>query len=153
MDPPIHVLDGDVAGHSLQRIEDDLALEREPQASFAMTDGLDVEMWLIPEGGGNVMTLLEGEGLYEVSLVRGSSGDYDLRLKVNLRPAEGDGEPTWVVFESEKTLWYVESLFGKSTMVPTDTASTWGRKVSFRWSMRARWDSRVSKAPRGALSR
>ena len=80
------------------------ALEFEPQASFAMTDGLDVEMWVIPEGGANVMTMLEGRGAYEVSLVRGSTGDYDLRLRVNLRPPDGgDGEPSWASFETEKS--------------------------------------------------
>jgi type II secretory pathway pseudopilin PulG len=75
-------------------------LEFEPQASFAVTDGLDVELWIAPEAGPSIMTLIEGQGAYDVALVRGSSGDYDLRLRVNLRPAEGPGEPTWATFES-----------------------------------------------------
>jgi hypothetical protein len=79
------------------------ALEFEPQPSFAMTDGLDIEMWLIPESGGNVMTLVEGDGAYDVSLVRGSGGDYEVRLRVNLRPPDGVGEPTWTSFETEQS--------------------------------------------------
>jgi hypothetical protein len=34
--------------------------------------------------------------------------------------------------ESEKTLWYVLSLFRKRTVVPVVMARTWGTKVSLR---------------------
>lgn len=82
------------------------AIEFDPQPSFAMTDGIDCEMWLMPDPGSNVMTLVDGRGSYEVALVRGgTAADYDLRLRVNLRPKgearDEQGEPSWLAFESE----------------------------------------------------
>ena len=43
------------------------AIEFEAQPSFAMTDGIDCEMWIVPDAGSNVMTLLEGRGSYELA--------------------------------------------------------------------------------------
>lgn len=78
------------------------SVEFEPQSSFAATDGLDVELAIQPESGPPVMTLVEGTGAYDVTLIRGASGgDYDLRLRINARPEDGRGDPLWVSFETE----------------------------------------------------
>lgn len=72
------------------------------QPSFAATDGLDVELAVKVEDGPPVMTLVEGTGAYEVALVRGPlGGAYDVRLRLNLRPEEGRGEPLWTSWETE----------------------------------------------------
>ncbi len=74
----------------------------DPQARFAATDGLDVEAWVAPEAGAPVMVLVEGQGAYELSLVRGGgAGDYGLRLRLFLRPEDDALEPSWVPFETE----------------------------------------------------
>jgi hypothetical protein len=72
------------------------------QASFAVSEGLELEMWLKPEGGPSEMTLLEGEGAYEATLFRASTGnDYDVRLRLFLRAPDEKGEPAWTIFETE----------------------------------------------------
>jgi hypothetical protein len=72
------------------------------QASFAVSEGLELEMWLKPEGGPAEMTLLEGEGAYEATLFRATTGnDYDVRLRLFLRPPDDRGEPSWTTFETE----------------------------------------------------
>jgi type II secretory pathway pseudopilin PulG len=77
-------------------------LSFQPQAAFAVTEGLDMEVWLVPTGTAPNMVVLEGQGSYEVALFRAlSGGDYDVRLRVNLRPAEEQGEPVWTTFETE----------------------------------------------------
>lgn len=77
------------------------AIEFDPQARFAATDGLDIELWVMPETGPSVMTVVEGQGAYELALFRGAAtGDYDLRLKLFLRPEDEAGEPSWLTYES-----------------------------------------------------
>lgn len=74
----------------------------QPQAAFATTEGLDLEAWIVPTGNAPVMVLVDGAGAYEVALFRAVTGsDYDLRLRVNLLAADGRGEPSWVVYETE----------------------------------------------------
>jgi type II secretory pathway pseudopilin PulG len=73
-----------------------------PQPSFAVTEGLELEAWILPQGNAPVMALLDGEGCYEIALFRAlTGGDYDLRLRVNLKPADGLGEPAWAVYETD----------------------------------------------------
>lgn len=76
----------------------------QPQAAFATTEGLDLEAWIVPTGAAPIMVLVDGAGAYEVSLFRGVTGsDYDLRLRLNLLPADGRGEGSWVTFETDGT--------------------------------------------------
>ena len=73
-----------------------------PQPSFAVTEGLELEAWILPTGTAPVMVLLDGEGCYEIALFRAlTGGDYDLRLRVSLKPADGLGEPAWAVYETD----------------------------------------------------
>jgi hypothetical protein len=73
-----------------------------PQATFAVTEGLDMEVWLAPSGSSPTMVVLEGQGAYEVSLFRAlAGGDYDVRLRVNLHGPDGRGDPSWTSFETE----------------------------------------------------
>jgi hypothetical protein len=73
-----------------------------PQASFAFTEGLDAEVWLLPSAGGASMTVLEGQGAYDITLFRAlTAADYDVRLRVNLLAPDGRGEPTMVTYETE----------------------------------------------------
>jgi hypothetical protein len=73
-----------------------------PQSSFAFTEGLDAEVWLLPSAGGAAMTILEGQGAYDITLFRAlTAADYDVRLRVNLLAPDGRGEPTMVTYETE----------------------------------------------------
>ena len=61
-----------------------------------------MEVWLAPTGTAPSMIVLEGQGAYEVSLFRAlTGGDYDVRLRVNLLPPDGRGDPAWVAYETE----------------------------------------------------
>lgn len=64
------------------------------QSQFAMTEGLEWEAWLRPEGGAAAMTVLKGMGtepVYEIALVRdGSAPSFDVRVRLNLEEADGD---------------------------------------------------------------
>ncbi len=61
------------------------------QSAFAMTEGLLLTLWVRPDPGPTSMTLVKGEGAYEVQLVQQPGGDgYDVRLKLYLRAATED---------------------------------------------------------------
>jgi hypothetical protein len=61
-------------------------LELEPQSAFAMTEGLSLDVRLNPESGATAMTIVRGEGAYDVALVRSRAADaYDVRLRLNLK--------------------------------------------------------------------
>ncbi|MHC5011244.1 MAG: prepilin-type N-terminal cleavage/methylation domain-containing protein, partial [Planctomycetota bacterium] len=61
-------------------------IEFAPQASFAMTDGIDVDVRLKPEPGRARMMVLRGEGAYELELVRGrDTSGYEVALTLWLR--------------------------------------------------------------------
>jgi prepilin-type N-terminal cleavage/methylation domain-containing protein len=58
------------------------------QTSFAMTEGLELDVWILPEPGHSRMTLVRGEDSYQVLLVQlGQQGRYDVRLQLKLRKA------------------------------------------------------------------
>ncbi len=59
-----------------------------PQSVFAMTEGLELDVWLRPERGHRVMSVLQGQESYEVSLIQaGDSAAYDVRLMLKVRKA------------------------------------------------------------------
>lgn len=59
-----------------------------PQSAFAMTEGLLVTLWIRPDPGPTSMTVVKGEGAYEVQLIQQPGGDgYNIRLKLHLRAA------------------------------------------------------------------
>jgi prepilin-type N-terminal cleavage/methylation domain-containing protein len=68
-------------------------LELPAQASFAMTEGISIDLHVRPEGGGGSMTLLQGtdpqderSAIYSLSLARAGQGSsYDVRLALMLR--------------------------------------------------------------------
>ncbi len=63
----------------------------ELQSAFAMTDGLQVDVWLLPDTGTSTMTILEGEGAYKLQLAGDpETGGYDVVLALELKdPGEG----------------------------------------------------------------
>ena len=62
-----------------------------PQSAFAMTEGLMLTLWVRPEPGPTTMTLVKGEGAYEVQLVQQPGGEgYNVRLQLHLKNATDD---------------------------------------------------------------
>jgi len=58
----------------------------EPQSAFAMTEGLEISVWLLPVAGATTMTLLQGAGAYELQLARESKeAGYDVLLQLELK--------------------------------------------------------------------
>ena len=60
-----------------------------PASDFAMTEGLQLDVWLQPEGGGRIMSVIRGGEAYEVMLVQtGTSGAYfsSSSLRVSVLP-------------------------------------------------------------------
>ena len=68
-------------------------LEFTPQSLFAMTEGLEFDVWIQPEANHTLMSLMRGGESYEITLVQVSQSDaYDVRLSLQLRKAsEGSG--------------------------------------------------------------
>ncbi len=63
-----------------------------PASSFAMTEGLEFDVWIVPESGRTLMSLMRGGEAYEVQLVQSSGNDaYDVRLRLKVRKGEEDG--------------------------------------------------------------
>jgi prepilin-type N-terminal cleavage/methylation domain-containing protein len=68
-------------------------LHFERQSAFAMSEGIVVSMWVRPEAeGGPRMTLLKGDGAYEVRLAqeRGLEGRYNVVLRLQLKTDTGE---------------------------------------------------------------
>ena len=63
-------------------------LEFDPSPHFAMTEGIELDVWVKPEPNGRMMSLARGGESYAVALVqRGDSDSYDVRLTLRLRKA------------------------------------------------------------------
>jgi len=63
-------------------------VEFNPQSRFAMTEGLELDVYVKPDPNGRVMSIMRGGESYEVMLVqRGESDSYDVRLNLKLRKA------------------------------------------------------------------
>ena len=61
---------------------------------FAMTEGIELDVWVKPDPGVRQMAIMEGTESYGVYLIQaGDSDAYDLRLRLKLRKV-GDGERT-----------------------------------------------------------
>jgi len=59
-----------------------------PQSVFAMTEGIELDVWLRPTSGTRQMTIVEGLESYAVSLIQSGVGDgYDVQLRLKLRKA------------------------------------------------------------------
>jgi prepilin-type N-terminal cleavage/methylation domain-containing protein len=68
-------------------------LDFEPQSAFAMTEGIEIDVWLKPEGANSAMTVLEGEGAYRLQLRRDKAGKgYDVVLSLWLKSPELAGD-------------------------------------------------------------
>ena len=86
------------------------AIQYGRQSSFAMTEGFELDVRVVPETGPQEMVLVEGLGdegsaIYRVALVRGNttSPDYDVEVRLRLRrPGEGarENSGTEAVFRS-----------------------------------------------------
>jgi hypothetical protein len=63
-------------------------LEFPAQSRFAMTEGLELDVWVKPQARQRIMSLTRAGESYEVALVqRGDSDSYDVRLTLKLRKA------------------------------------------------------------------
>jgi hypothetical protein len=63
-----------------------------PQSVFAMTEGLELDVWLKPDPRNRIMSIVKAEEAYEVMLVQaGESASYDVRLRLMLRKATEAG--------------------------------------------------------------
>lgn len=64
----------------------------DPQSAFAMTEGLRIDIQVQPGTGAGTMTILEGEGAYELQLAKGTRSDgYDVVLDLDLKEAGRSG--------------------------------------------------------------
>lgn len=67
----------------------------DPQAAFAMTEGLEISVWLLPAAGATTMTVLQGAGAYELQLTRESKeAGYDVQLHLHLKAPGEEGRST-----------------------------------------------------------
>ncbi len=63
-------------------------LEFAASSVFAMTEGLELDVWIKPESHKTLMSLVRGGEAYEVQLTQaGGSDTYDVRLRLKLRKA------------------------------------------------------------------
>ncbi|MDA1194621.1 MAG: hypothetical protein O2894_05495 [Planctomycetota bacterium] len=66
-----------------------------PSSAFAMTEGLEFDVWIRPEAGRTLMSLVQGGEAYEILLVQSTGSDaYDVRLRMKLRKASETGRAT-----------------------------------------------------------
>lgn len=126
------------------------------QSAFAMTEGFELDVRLKPDPGGQEMVLVEGRGadgqpVYRVALVRGttSSSDYDVEVRLRVRkPGESarDSDGSEVLYRT------------KDAPVRAASGSRWQR-VEVAWhgleaSVRVNGlESSVTDAPRGRSTR
>ena len=66
-------------------------LQFAPESAFAMTEGLEIDLWIKPDIAGAQMTLLTGGEIgaerYQLQLIReGNTSAYNVRLRLSLRP-------------------------------------------------------------------
>jgi len=77
------------------------------QSAFAMTDGLQIDGWFLPVGGASTMSLVTGEGAYQLQVVRDpQTAGYDVLLKLQLKqPGEGRSATTEKIFRTKGGPW------------------------------------------------
>ncbi len=74
-----------------------------PQSSFAVSEGIRIDVWLKPEGMMPTMTILEAEEMYELQLARDpKTTGYDVVLKLNLK-SSGEGDRSASVLTEFRT--------------------------------------------------
>lgn len=75
-----------------------------PSSVFAMTEGIELDVWVKPEPGVRQMALVEGEESYAVYLIQnGDSDGYDVRLRLKLRKvSEERTAPYNLPFETKR---------------------------------------------------